>query len=707
MKLKNYLKHIREKNIFNFLIKCLLLVFAITITCSENLHAQYTITSNDGGVTAITGSTSSPIGNSFTANGVGKLSALKVINYASSTNNTLKIYKGEGVEGDLLATITGVNLSESSNYSDYNVIDLTPYRIPVIPGYRCTFYFDNDNSGITSGDGTMYDGGKRYYSGALEEDSDLYFEIAYTPLNIAPNMSISNTSLSYTEDEPSIQVDASATANDINGDSDWNGGILTAQITTNSESGDKLSIPDNIVGTINTSGTNLRNGITSIGTLSASEGTVTNGSMLTITFNANATNSLVQQTLRSISYRSTSQDPGTLNRIVSFVLRDNNGGHEVDTRTIEITTADNDVPTISTNGNLSLNEGATATITTGTHLAATDVDDTDATLIFLITRNTTNGAVKKSGSTITTSGAFTQADLTSGDITYVHDGSNTTSDSFTFKVSDGTNELTNQTFSITINAVDDDAPTMVTNNGLRLNEGETMYIPIDSLESDDSDTDNSILIYTITSSPNYGQLENTDNSGISINSFTQQNVIDDKIQYVHDGSNTTSDSFTFKVADGTPNELTGQTFSITINAVDDDAPVIFSTPSNISVNTDSGDDSAIVTWASPFATDDFGVVYFFSDHSNGAKFPVGVTTVIYTVRDAAGNSATSSFTITVSDNEDPTISSTPANIFANTDAGDDGAIVTWLTATSSDNVAVTSFSSDYESGDKFALGLTT
>ena len=40
----------------------------------------------------------------------------------------------------------------------------------------------------------------------------------------------------------------------------------------------------------------------------------------------------------------------------------------------------------------------------------------------------------------------------------------------------------------------------------------------------------------------------------------------------------------------------------------------------------------------------------------GAIFPNGTTTVIWTVTDATGNTATCSFTITVNDSEDPTIS---------------------------------------------------
>ncbi|NIR31417.1 MAG: hypothetical protein GWN84_19315 [Gammaproteobacteria bacterium] len=50
---------------------------------------------------------------------------------------------------------------------------------------------------------------------------------------------------------------------------------------------------------------------------------------------------------------------------------------------------------------------------------------------------------------------FTQDDIDSGRLVYVHDGSETTTDSFTFDVTDGTNTVSGTTFSISVNAVND------------------------------------------------------------------------------------------------------------------------------------------------------------------------------------------------------------------------------------------------------------
>ncbi|MEW6992050.1 DUF4347 domain-containing protein [Colwelliaceae bacterium 6441] len=178
--------------------------------------------------------------------------------------------------------------------------------------------------------------------------------------NTAPTIAIDNASLAFTENAAVTQVDSAATLTDADGDADWNGGTLVAQITANNEAGDELSIPDNVVGNINTSGTNILDNVTVIGTLSASEGTVTNGTALTIAFNASATNVLVQQVLRAIHYRNTSDDPGTSNRTITLTATDTNSGSANDTRTV-VVTAVNDEPTLTATGsNPTFTEGGAA-----------------------------------------------------------------------------------------------------------------------------------------------------------------------------------------------------------------------------------------------------------------------------------------------------------------------------------------------------------
>ncbi len=299
--------------------------------------------------------------------------------------------------------------------------------------------------------------------------------------NTEPVLTVTNSALSYTENQSAVQIDAEGTISDADGDADWNGGKLEVQITSNAESGDEISISDTdgdpTIVTI--SGTNILVGGTDIGDLSASGGVVTGGTKLTITFDSDASNASIQEVLQSVRYRTTSDSPGTSNRTVTFIATDKN-------------------------------------------------------------------AASASGARI-----------------------------------------------VSVSSVDDVVPSIVNNTGLTLDEGATATIPTSKLLATDEDTDDTTLTYTVTTPAEYGQLENTDNIGVSISSFTHQNLIDNKIQYVHDSSNTISDSFIFKVTDGVPNELTGQTFNITVNPVPDDVTIDDAYYTNNSLATNPFDIAAI------------------------------------------------------------------------------------------------------------------
>lgn len=147
---------------------------------------------------------------------------------------------------------------------------------------------------------------------------------AFESNNTGPVLGIAGTTLTYRENNPALPIDAAGTLLDQNGDTDWDGGTLIAVISGNATAGDEISIPDNASGAINTDGTDLRNGNVVIGNLSAAEGTVTGNAALTITFNANATNALVQETLRALHFRNTSDDPGAAVRTISITANDKN-----------------------------------------------------------------------------------------------------------------------------------------------------------------------------------------------------------------------------------------------------------------------------------------------------------------------------------------------------------------------------------------------
>src|SRR5690606_32691760 len=79
---------------------------------------------------------------------------------------------------------------------------------------------------------------------------------------------------------------------------------------------------------------------------------------------------------------------------------------------------------------------------------------------------------------------------------------------------------------------------------------------------------------------------------------------------------------------------------------------------------------------------------------SGYMFPVGITTVTWTAIDTAGNSTSSTQTVTVTDEESPTITCS-GNITVNTDVGQCNAYVTIPPTTASDNCSISSITNDF------------
>ncbi|HYP53444.1 MAG TPA: HYR domain-containing protein, partial [Pyrinomonadaceae bacterium] len=85
--------------------------------------------------------------------------------------------------------------------------------------------------------------------------------------------------------------------------------------------------------------------------------------------------------------------------------------------------------------------------------------------------------------------------------------------------------------------------------------------------------------------------------------------------------------------------------TVTVN--DDDAPVV-SCPANIVVTLPANSSTAPVTFAAPTATDNcHNSLPVTLSHASGSQFPVGTTTVTASATDAAGNTGSCSFTVTV------------------------------------------------------------
>ncbi len=86
--------------------------------------------------------------------------------------------------------------------------------------------------------------------------------------------------------------------------------------------------------------------------------------------------------------------------------------------------------------------------------------------------------------------------------------------------------------------------------------------------------------------------------------------------------------------------------SFFVSVLDGQPPVI-SCPGNISASPPAGQNSAVVTYPPPTATDNLPGVSTACTPASGSTFPVGITTVTCTATDSGGNRASCSFTVGV------------------------------------------------------------
>eukprot|EP00667_Euglena_gracilis_P000070 EG_transcript_70 len=158
---------------------------------------------------------------------------------------------------------------------------------------------------------------------------------------------------------------------------------------------------------------------------------------------------------------------------------------------------------------------------------------------------------------------------------------------------------------------------------------------------------------------------------------------------------------TYVVTDSSGNNYSC-TFTVTVTDVQ--SPTV-TCPANASVFTDLGLPTAVVTWAAPAASDNVGIVSITSTVTSGFAFPTGTTLVRYTVADAAGNAASCTFYVTVTDNQQPVVRC-PGNITLPTLPGLSTAIATWATPNATDNVGVASLTPTPLPGTSFSVGTT-
>ena len=149
------------------------------------------------------------------------------------------------------------------------------------------------------------------------------------------------------------------------------------------------------------------------------------------------------------------------------------------------------------------------------------------------------------GETIT---SFTQWQLAGNKMVYVRASNDEIKmDSFEFQETDEHNPVF-QTFRIFFTDVNNKKPIMTIHN-LILQEGERKCITPFELTAEDKDTPDDLLLFTITQVPIHGRI--LYNGSRPVTTFTQWDLNKNLVCYWHDGSETTEDSFSLTLTDGT------------------------------------------------------------------------------------------------------------------------------------------------------------
>uniref|UniRef100_A0A8B9HIC2 Fras1 related extracellular matrix 3 n=1 Tax=Astyanax mexicanus TaxID=7994 RepID=A0A8B9HIC2_ASTMX len=233
------------------------------------------------------------------------------------------------------------------------------------------------------------------------------------------------------------------------------------------------------------------------------------------------------------------------------------------------------------NKGVTLKEGGKVTLTTDL-LSTTDINSPDEYLSFSITRAPSRGHLECTDLPGVPISTFTQLQLAGNKVYYIHTSDDEVKmDSFEFEVTDGYNPVF-RTFRVSITDVDNKKPVLTINN-LVVGEGEIKLITPFELTVEDRDTPDNLLRFVVTQVPVHGQL--LYNGTQAITTFTKQDLNENLISYKHDSTETSEDSFSFTVTDGTHTDFyvfpdtvyetrKPQMMIIQINTVDNGVPQI-------------------------------------------------------------------------------------------------------------------------------------
>ena len=214
------------------------------------------------------------------------------------------------------------------------------------------------------------------------------------------------------------------------------------------------------------------------------------------------------------------------------------------TATKVITISPGNTPPVAVADSYTVSRSGTLTVPANTGVLSNDTDANPGTTLTAIkVLNPAFGTV-----TFNSDGSFV----------YVHAGGTETSDSFTYKVNDGTVDGNTVTVTLAITPVSNSAP-VAQIDSYNVGYLATTIVSAPGVLANDTDINNNPMTAIKVTNPLFGILTAFNSDG----SFT----------YQHTGAAATTDSFTYKVSDGTAE---GNTVTVTLNVVRaNQAPLAF------------------------------------------------------------------------------------------------------------------------------------
>ncbi|KAI3354096.1 hypothetical protein L3Q82_018646 [Scortum barcoo] len=206
-------------------------------------------------------------------------------------------------------------------------------------------------------------------------------------------------------------------------------------------------------------------------------------------------------------------------------------------------------------------------------LNGADADLPSDQLTFIITKPPKHGFIlnQLTTGTVPVSNFTLDQIREASSIVYEHDDSETTEDSFDIVLTDGKFSV-EKTVIVMIIPVDDETPRMAINDGLEIEIGDVKVINNNVLKATDLDSDDNTLTYIIRYGPGQGYLQRAMPSGTLQNitvgmNFTQNEVDQGLIVYIHNGQEGIRDLIKFDVTDGI-NPLIDRYFYVTVGGID-------------------------------------------------------------------------------------------------------------------------------------------